>query len=215
MKATEDRPALRAGTAAPAAPVVDSWGRQHVRSLHVALQQLEDQLDVVADAAATIAAVLRHGGRVLVAGNGGSAAQAQHLSSELVGRFATERPAFSAICLAADVAALTALANDYGAGALFARQVEAHGRSGDVLVALSTSGRSPNILAAVGAAHDRGLRTVALTGPLPNPLGATADRCVAVAGCSTATVQEVHQVVVHLLCATVERALGAGTGGAP
>jgi phosphoheptose isomerase len=141
---------------------------------------------------------------LLAAGNGGSAAQAQHLTSELVGRFHLERPALSAIALTADSASMTALANDYGAAALFARQVEAHGRPGDALVALSTSGRSPNVVAAAEAAARAGLVVVALTGSCPNPLAERADLCLAVQAATTATVQEVHQVMIHLLCTIID-----------
>jgi type III pantothenate kinase len=144
-------------------------------------------------------------GRLLAAGNGGSAAEAQHLTAELVGRFGRERRALSAIPLHGDGSALTAIANDYGNDAAFARQVEAHGRSGDVLVAISTSGRSPNVLRAVEAANRLGMMTWALTGPGPNPLADAADEALTCAASDTATVQELHLVVIHLLCAAVDR----------
>src|SRR5437588_1420747 len=117
-----------------------------------------------------LADVLSGGGRLLACGNGGSAAEAQHLTAELVGRFKDERQPLSAIALHADTSAVTAIANDYGVEEIFARGVRAHGRPGDVLVALSTSGSSPNVLAAVKAAKDIGLTTWAMTGPAPNPL---------------------------------------------
>jgi phosphoheptose isomerase len=141
----------------------------------------------------------------LAVGNGGSATLTQHLTCELVGRYCDDRPAFSAVALCADGPSLTAIVNDYGAEQAFARQVRAHGRSGDVLVALSTSGRSPNILAAVAAAQEHEVTTWALTGRGPNPL---ADRChdaVCADASATATAQEIHQVVIHLLCAAVDR----------
>src|SRR5215212_5251014 len=109
-------------------------------------------------------------GRLAVAGNGGSAAEAQHLAAELVGRLRDERTPLSAIALTADSSAVTAISNDYGYDEVFARQVRAHGRPDDVLLAMSTSGRSPNLLTAVRAAADAGLRTWAMTGPAPNPL---------------------------------------------
>jgi phosphoheptose isomerase len=155
-----------------------------------------------------MAGVLERGGRVLVAGNGGSAAQAQHLTSELVGRYRDDRRPLSALCLHADTSSVTAIVNDYGADAVFSRQLLAHGRPGDIFVGLSTSGRSPNLLEAMGAARDIGARRYALTGPAPNPLAGLADDVVAVEATATATVQEVHQVVVHLLCAAVDIALG-------
>jgi D-sedoheptulose 7-phosphate isomerase len=155
-----------------------------------------------------VASVLLGGGRLLAAGNGGSAAEAQHLTAELVGRYLEERQPFSAIALHAETSSLTALCNDYGSEQAFARGVRAHGRRGDVLVALSTSGRSPNVLAAVAAAREVGLQVYALTGPAPNPLADSCpDAAAAVVAESTATVQEVHLVAVHVLCAAVDRAV--------
>jgi D-sedoheptulose 7-phosphate isomerase len=146
-------------------------------------------------------------GRLLAAGNGGSAAQAQHLTAELVGRYRADRPPFSAICLTAETSSLTAIANDYPADELFARQVEAHGRQGDVLVLLSTSGRSPNAVAAARRARECGITVLALTGPAPNPLAAAADDAVCIDSPWTATVQECHLVALHLLCAAFDAAV--------
>jgi D-sedoheptulose 7-phosphate isomerase len=151
--------------------------------------------------------VLVRGGRLLAAGNGGSAAEAQHLTSELVGRYRDDRPPFSAIALHAESSATTAIANDYGVEEVFARQVRAHGRPGDVLVLLSTSGRSANVLAAADAAAECGLMTWALTGRAPNPLAGRADECLAVDSPHTATVQEIHLIAVHLVCAAFDHAL--------
>ncbi len=120
------------------------------------------------------------GGRLLACGNGGSAAEAQHLTGELVGRFRHERRPLSAIALHADTSATTAIVNDYGDHEVFARQVAAHGRPGDVLVCLSTSGSSQNVVAAAKAAHELGVTTWALTGPAPNPLAALCDEAVTV-----------------------------------
>ncbi|MDP9480716.1 MAG: SIS domain-containing protein, partial [Actinomycetota bacterium] len=142
-------------------------------------------------------------------GNGGSAALAQHLASELVGRYRDDRLAFSALALHSEGASLTSITNDYGADEAFARQVRAHGRAKDVLVALSTSGHSRNVLAAVAAARERGMRTWALTGRSPNPLADRCDEAICVDAPATATVQEVHQVVVHLMCAALDCAVGA------
>lgn len=154
-----------------------------------------------------LAAVLSGGGRLLACGNGGSAAEAQHLTAELVGRFQGERVPLSAIALHADTSALTAIANDYGTEEIFARGVRAHGRPGDVLVALSTSGSSRNVLAAVKAAHDIGMVTWALTGPAPNQLAAMCHEAICVDAPSSATVQEVHLVLVHGLCMAVDDAM--------
>ncbi|HEV7466203.1 MAG TPA: SIS domain-containing protein [Candidatus Dormibacteraeota bacterium] len=159
-----------------------------------------------------VASVLLGGGRLLAAGNGGSAAQAQHLTAELVGRYLEERQPFSAIALHAETSSLTALCNDYGHEQAFARAVRAHGRPGDVLVALSTSGRSTNVLAAVEAARDVGLQVYALTGPAPNPLADSCQDVAAVEAESTATVQEVHLVAVHMLCAAIDRTVARVRG---
>ena len=154
-----------------------------------------------------LAHILAGGGRLLVAGNGGSAAEAQHLTSELVGRFVDERRPLSAISLHAETSALTAIANDYGIEQMFARQVAAHGRPGDVLVLLSTSGRSPNVLRAAERGRELGLRVWALTGPGPNPLTELGHDAVAVDAPSTASVQTGHLVAIHALCAVVDEQL--------
>lgn len=184
--------------------------RTHLADLRHALRVLEAEVGTLDRWGEILAVRLTSGARLLAAGNGGSAAQAQHLTAELVGRYVAERPPMSAIPLTADTASLTAIANDYGADEALARQVAAHGRDGDVLVALSTSGRSPNVLAAAAAAHARGLAVWALTGRAPNPLAAAADECVCIDAAATATVQEAHMVSLHLLCAAVDHALGAG-----
>ena len=157
-----------------------------------------------------LAALLTGGGRLLAAGNGGSASQAAHLTSELVGRYRDDRPPFSAIALCAESAAVTAIGNDYGIAEVFARQVRAHGRPGDVLVALSTSGRSANILAAVDAAQSAGLATWTLSGRPGNPLALACDDALCVDSPHTATIQEIHLIAIHLLCAAVDTALAEG-----
>lgn len=184
-------------------------GRAHVQALLNALPDLDT--DVLDRWGAQLASVLVGGGRLLVAGNGGSAAQAQHLTAELVGRYRDDRPALSALALHAETSSLTAIANDYGWEHGFARQVQAHGRPGDVLLGLSTSGRSANVLAAMTAARAGGLTVWGLTGPPGSPVQTAADECVHVDAPATATVQEVHQVAVHLLCAAVDLQVGADT----
>lgn len=185
-------------------------GHAHLAALGERLAALENELERIDAWGRRLARALSAGGRLLAVGNGGSAAQAQHLTSELVGRYRDERPPFSALALHAETSCLSAIANDYGFEEAFARQVCAHGRPGDVLVALSTSGRSQNVLAAAAAAVDGGLTVWALTGPLPNPLAGQADEVVAVHALETATVQEVHQVVIHLLCASFDQAVSGG-----
>lgn len=183
-------------------------GASHLAALRGPLDDLEAAVDRIDRWGIHLAGVLAGGGRLLAVGNGGSAAQAQHLTSELVGRYRHEREPFSAIALCSDPSSVTALANDYGSDEIFARQVLAHGRRRDVLVALSTSGRSPNVLAAVAAARRAGLTTWGLTGQAPNPLAERVDDAVVVDALFTATVQEIHQIVVHLLCAAVDVAIG-------
>jgi D-sedoheptulose 7-phosphate isomerase len=158
-----------------------------------------------------LAAILGDGGRLLVCGNGGSAAEAQHLAAELTGRLRDERTPLSAIALTADSSAVTAIGNDYGYREIFARQVRAHGRPGDVLLALSTSGRSPNVLAAVEAARSAGLSCWALTGPGPNPLALAADEAVCCPG-DGQVVQELHLVAAHVICEHIDAHLDAPVG---
>jgi D-sedoheptulose 7-phosphate isomerase len=185
----------------------------HFGALARAVDQIEPEAPKLAAWGRRLADVLTDGGRLLACGNGGSAAEAQHLTAELVGRFRDERMPLSAISLHADTSALTAIANDYGSDEMFARGVQAHGRPGDVLVALSTSGTSPNVLAAAKAAHETGLTTWALTGPAPNPLAATCDDAICVEAPTTATVQEIHLLLVHSLCIALDDVLlGASDG---
>jgi D-sedoheptulose 7-phosphate isomerase len=181
---------------------------EHLAHLVSAVSSFAPCVDVADRWGSDLAAVLTSGGRLLAAGNGGSAAQAQHLTAELVGRYREDRRPFSAICLSAETSSLTAICNDYPAEELFARQVEAHGREGDVLVLLSTSGSSPNILEAARRGKANGLTVWALTGPRPNPLADLAHQALAVDAPYTATVQELHLVGLHILCAAVDRALG-------
>ncbi|MFF5970368.1 SIS domain-containing protein [Streptomyces sp. NPDC012769] len=175
--------------------------RLHCRALCQAVDRLDGaDLRRLARWGRRLAAVLTDGGRLLAAGNGGSAAQAQHLTAELVGRYRDERPAYSALSLHAETSSVTAIGNDYGFEQVFARQVAAHGRPGDLLVLLSTSGRSPNLLSAAMTARSRGLAVWAVTGPGPNPLAEASDDALTIDADTTATVQEAHLVVVHLLC---------------
>jgi D-sedoheptulose 7-phosphate isomerase len=157
---------------------------------------------------------LGQGGRLLVAGNGGSAAEAQHLAAELVGRLRVERAPLSAIALTPDSSAVTAISNDYGYEEVFARQVRAHGRPDDVLLVLSTSGRSPNLLTAVHAAKEAGLRTWAMVGPGPNPLADTCDEALCCPSDDSQVVQELHLISVHVMCEYIDRTLPAVLGKA-
>ncbi|MBE1583515.1 SIS domain-containing protein [Nonomuraea angiospora] len=179
---------------------------RHLTMLREALSMSAGQAPTVEAWGRKLAAVLGGGGRLLVCGNGGSAAEAQHLTAELVGRFKGERRPYAAIALHADTSSVTAISNDFGADAVYARQVCAHGRQGDVLLCLSTSGASGNVLAAARAARECGLVTWAMTGRTPNPLAEISDEVVAVPATDTATVQEVHLAMIHLLCHAIEEA---------
>lgn len=187
-------------------------GRAHLLELRQALDAVADSFDTIASWGQRCTAVLAGGGRLLAAGNGGSAAQAQHLTAELVGRFHGERRPLSAIALHAETSALTAIANDYGADEIFARQLEAHGRRDDIAVLISTSGSSTNLIRAAERARERGLASLALTGCAPNPLANICDDAFVVPSPHVTVVQEVHLVVLHLLCAAIEQALGKSRG---
>jgi D-sedoheptulose 7-phosphate isomerase len=171
----------------------------HLRNLLPALESLRSQSFHLAAWGEELAQRLLRGQRLLAAGNGGSAAEAQHLTAELVGRFDGERAPFSAISLHAETSAVTAIANDYGFEELFARQVRAHARPGDVLMLLSTSGKSPNLLRAAEAAARLGVTTWALTGRAPNPLARRCDEAVAIDGIA-ANAQECHLIALHAVC---------------
>jgi D-sedoheptulose 7-phosphate isomerase len=153
---------------------------------------------------------LKAGGKLLFAGNGGSAAQCQHLATELVGRFALDRTPHAAIALTTDSSFLTACANDYGFEDVFARQVQALGRSGDVLFALSTGGRSPNVLKAVEAARAAGLKTYGLTGANGTQLAERCDVAIVIPHADSARIQEMHLFLGHLVCGGIERRLAGG-----
>jgi D-sedoheptulose 7-phosphate isomerase len=154
---------------------------------------------------------LRAGGKVLIAGNGGSAADAQHIAAELLSRFAREREALPAIALT-DPAVLTAIGNDYAFERVFERQVRGLGRRGDVFVALSTSGTSPNVLAALEAARTLGLVTIGFTGTRGAKLTALCDHCLVAPSDETAVIQQIYMTAAHAICNEVERALGGAPG---
>jgi D-sedoheptulose 7-phosphate isomerase len=171
---------------------------------------MQDPQPALAAAAAIVDAFGR-GRTLLLFGNGGSAADAQHVAAELVGRFERERAALAAIALTTDTSILTSVGNDYGYDRVFARQIEALGRPGDVALGISTSGESPNVLAALEAARAAGLQTIALTGGDGGAVGRAAAIHVNVPSASTARVQEVHRTLLHVICDIVERASPAGS----
>jgi phosphoheptose isomerase len=184
-------------------------GLANVQSLAVRMRT--EASESIASAAETVYAAIRSGNKILACGNGGSAAEAQHFIAELVGRFLTEREPLAGIALTVDTSVLTAIGNDYGYEEVFARQVRAIGNAGDVLLAISTSGRSPNVLAALKQARERGLTTVALVGAASNPDLDACDLVIAVPDPSTARVQEMHLVILHLICDLVDKALASGS----
>jgi D-sedoheptulose 7-phosphate isomerase len=184
--------------------LLSSSAQAHLDALTEALNRFGPATETAMRWGVELAEALCSGARLLVGGNGGSAAQAQHLSAEIVGRYRRDRAPFSAIALHNDPSALTAILNDYGAQEVFARQVQAHGRPGDICVLMSTSGRSPNVVAAAERARDCGLRTWAMTGALPNPLAELADEVLPICSPATATVQELHLVALHLMCESMD-----------
>jgi D-sedoheptulose 7-phosphate isomerase len=202
-------PAAPALVPASLAPDAHDTVRRSLADAASVQRGLEAQVEPIARAAAICWAALATDRRVLVFGNGGSAAEAQHFAAELSGRFARERRALPALALTTDTSVLTAVGNDYGFERVFGRQVEAFGRPGDVAVGISTSGRSPNIVDGLRTARARGLTTIAVAGASAADLAPHADLVLAVAGPSTARIQEGHLTVLHVICDLVESALVA------
>lgn len=185
-------------------PMIARAVAEHNRAVENFFVLNGSELEAVAGRLATC---FREKGRLLVCGNGGSACDAMHIAGEFLGRFVQDRPALPAIALTADSGAITAIANDYRFDDVFARQVEAYGQRGDVLIALSTSGASMNVLLALEVARERGLYTVLLTGEKGKTREHHADSVLAVPSTNTARVQEAHMVALHLLAALVEEML--------
>lgn len=168
------------------------------------LQNVVSLAETVERAAAVVAQSLRTGGKVFFCGNGGSSADSQHLAGEFLGRFLVERPSWAAIALPANIAAMTAIANDYGYEEVFARQLRGLGRRGDVLIGISTSGRSANVLKALTAAREMGIHAIGLTGLKESPMDALADLILRAPAASTPRIQEMHIVIGHTICELVE-----------
>lgn len=182
--------------------------RQEISKTIAVLQDLLDDdtlLDTLEQVVRTCVAALARKRKILLAGNGGSAADAQHLAGELVCRLNFDRPGLCAVALTTDTSVLTAVANDYGYDKVFARQIDALGAEGDVFFAISTSGRSPNILAALEACRARGIATVGLTGRAGTQMAALCDHCIRIPSAETPKIQEGHIVVGHIICARIER----------
>jgi D-sedoheptulose 7-phosphate isomerase len=184
--------------------------KQSLEALERAISDVA-MLAVARKIAAAIIAALRSGNKLLIVGNGGSAGDAQHIAAEIVGRYKKDRPGYAAIALTTDTSALTAIANDYGFEQIFARQVEGLGVRGDVLLALSTSGRSANILAALRKARERGLVTIGFTGATGGTMGAECDHLLVAPSDDTPVVQQIHLAVGHGICDEIEQALMRAT----
>lgn len=176
----------------------------HLHNHIAAVGSLADLQPAIEDAGKRIAACLGRGNKLLLCGNGGSAADAQHIAAELVGRFVAERRGLPAIALTTDTSILTSVANDYGYNHVFARQVEAHAREGDVLVGISTSGNSTNVIAAIDAASQLGCTTIGLLGNDGGKLKMLVDIPIVVPALQTAHIQECHIVIGHIWCAMVD-----------
>jgi D-sedoheptulose 7-phosphate isomerase len=174
---------------------------QHIKVFHEVTESLSQSIEECGE---LIRETVRAGKKVLICGNGGSAADAQHIAAEFVGRYETERKALPAIALTTDTSALTAISNDYGFERVFARQVEALAAEGDCLIAISTSGNSPNVIAAVMEARKRGCRIIGMTGASGKKLASLSDACILVPSDRTARIQEVHITVAHIWCELVD-----------
>ena len=188
-------------------PPIDALKKAFEDTIALHERVLRGDLSPILAAADSITGCFSAGGKVLVFGNGGSTADAQHAAAEFVGRFLRERQALPAIALTADTSVLTSVANDEGFERVFARQVEALGLPGDVAIGISTSGGSPNVVAALATARQRRLVTIALTGRDGGAVGRIADIHVNVPSTATPRVQEVHRTILHVICDLVERAV--------
>jgi D-sedoheptulose 7-phosphate isomerase len=182
----------------------------HLKQSLAALERTHGDAPLLANArkiAAVMIAALRAGNKILLIGNGGSAADAQHIATEIIGRYKQDRPGWAAIALTTDTSALTSIANDYGFEQVFTRQVEGLGKPGDVLLALSTSGRSPNVVAAVRKARECGLVSIGFTGTKGDALGAHCDHLFVAPRDDTAVIQQIHLTIAHGICDEIEQAL--------
>lgn len=184
----------------------------HCSLLMAALKRLPAQADTLAEMALRLARALQSGQKVLVAGNGGSAAEAQHFAAELVGRFKRERSPYPVMALTTDTAILTAVANDYSYQDVFARQVRAFGRADDILIVFSTSGESENLIRAVQAGRGLGMLSMAIVGERQCRLARLADLAIQAPVRETAAIQELHMIMMHLLCEIVEGHLAEAEG---
>ncbi len=184
--------------------IIESELRENIQTKEKILAGCVGTIEAIGD---LLSRALKGGNKLLFCGNGGSAADAQHLAAELVGRFSVEREALPAIALTTDTSILTCLGNDYGYDMIFRRQVEALGRPGDVLIGITTSGNSPNVISAVEAARKKGLKTVAFTGRDGGNIAKMADIALIIPSSNTQRIQESHITVGHIVCSLIEHAL--------
>ena len=191
----------------PLYPSQDARILAHFRAVQENFRSLEAQIPLVSQITDVLIGALKAGGKIMFCGNGGSAADSQHLAAELMGRYMRDRNPLPALSLTVDTSALTAIGNDYGYGEVFARQLRGIGRKGDVLVGLSTSGNSENVLRAMAAAKEMGIATIAFTGRGGGKLVAAADLCIAVPSDKTNEIQEMHIAIGHLVCGLIEDAV--------
>ena len=187
--------------------IVEASLAQHDEVIRNVRESIQDQ---ITDCAGLLIETVKNGKKVLICGNGGSAADAQHIAAEFVGRYETERIALPAIALTTDTSALTAISNDYGYEKVFSRQVAALASEGDTLIAISTSGNSPNVIAAVMEARNRGCRVIGMTGADGKKLASLSDACILVPSKRTARIQEAHITIAHIWCELVDHAMGSG-----
>lgn len=188
--------------------VADLFAREMEEHLRLTEAVAAGQADAFAAAAGACVERLGAGGKLLLFGNGGSAADAQHLAAELTVRLSCDRRPIPALALTADTAVLTAAGNDLGFAQIFARQIEALGQAGDIALAISTSGRSRNVLEGLAAARRKGLHTIGFCGANPSEMAALCDHLLAVPSAVTARIQELHIVLGHMLCSAIEQGLG-------
>jgi D-sedoheptulose 7-phosphate isomerase len=186
---------------------IEAKVRMHLATAAENFQRLSEHSTKIAETASLLIDALNNGGKVIFCGNGGSAADSQHLAAELMGRYLRDRPPLPSLSLTVDTSALTAIANDYGYDEVFSRQLRGIGRGGDVLVGLSTSGNSKNVLRALQAAREMGIRTVGLTGAGGGEMAKLTDVCICVPSTTTNFIQEMHIAIGHMLCGFVEDAV--------
>lgn len=187
--------------------MIEAYLKDHVAVIQALSDGCVSQIETMIE---TITGALRSGGKLLIAGNGGSAADAQHFAAEMVGRFQLERKAIPAIALTTDTSILTAVGNDYGFDRVFARQVEALAQPGDLFLGISTSGQSDNILQAMESARQTDCRTLCLAGKDGGPMAARADLSLVVPSMETPHIQEAHLTIIHILCKEIEQRLATG-----